>query len=326
MPRTRPLSAHWILKVSPPPWRRRHRWSAAPGLDVPVVRADGRGAVRDLVAHVHRLGHRRLAIIAGPAATTTGQERVAAFREALAEYGLDLPDRYVGQGDFQADSGRRATERFLDLAEPPQVVFAADNLMALGALDAVRARGLRVPDDIALDNVAGGEQAAKALAEKLGGSGKIVILQGLAGTSAARERAEGFAKELAAYPGIEVVAQQPADFDRTKGLDVMANLLQAHPDVRGVIAANDEMALGAAKALGSKAGDSVQVVGFDGTPDGLKAVEQGTLYASVAQQPSQLGKIAVDNAVKAIEGEKVEETIKVPVKVVTKETVAGFSG
>ncbi|MEU8511018.1 substrate-binding domain-containing protein [Kitasatospora sp. NPDC048722] len=179
---------------------------------------------------------------------------------------------------------------------------------------------------VASDNVAGGEQAAKTVAEKLGGSGKIVILQGLAGTSAARERAEGFAKGLEAYPGIEVVAQQPADFDRTKGLDVMSNLLQAHPDVQGVIAANDEMALGAVKALGSRAGESVQVVGFDGTPDGLKAVEQGTLYASVAQQPSQLGKIAVDNAVKAIKGEKVEETVKVPVKVVTKETVAGFSG
>ncbi|WP_416974275.1 substrate-binding domain-containing protein [Streptomyces sp. 4F14] len=179
---------------------------------------------------------------------------------------------------------------------------------------------------VASDNVAGGEQAAKTLAEKLGGSGKIVILQGQAGTSAARERAEGFAKGLKAYPGIQVVAQQPADFDRTKGLDVMSNLLQAHPDVQGVIAANDEMALGAAKALGSKAGKSVQVVGFDGTPDGLKAVEQGTLYASIAQQPSQLGKIAVDNALKAIKGEKVEETIKVPVKVVTKENVAGFSG
>ncbi|MDX3383484.1 substrate-binding domain-containing protein [Streptomyces niveiscabiei] len=179
---------------------------------------------------------------------------------------------------------------------------------------------------VASDNVAGGEQAAKTIAEKLGGSGKIVILQGQAGTSAARERAEGFAKGLKAYPGIQVVAQQPADFDRTKGLDVMSNLLQAHPDVQGVIAANDEMALGAVKALGSKAGKSVQVVGFDGTPDGLKAVEQGTLYASIAQQPSQLGRIAVDNALKAIKGEKVEETIKVPVKVVTKENVAGFSG
>ncbi|KOG42391.1 LacI family DNA-binding transcriptional regulator [Streptomyces resistomycificus] len=124
------------------------RW--IPGVDVPVVRADGLEAVRDLVAHLHGLGHRRLAIIAGPAATTTGQERVAAFREALGAYGLDLPDVYIGQGDFQADSGRRVTEGFLALPEPPEVVFAADNLMALGALDAIRARGLRVPDDIAL--------------------------------------------------------------------------------------------------------------------------------------------------------------------------------
>ncbi|MER6786844.1 substrate-binding domain-containing protein [Streptomyces sp. NPDC000658] len=179
---------------------------------------------------------------------------------------------------------------------------------------------------VASDNVAGGELAAKTVAEKLGGTGKIVILQGQAGTSAARERAAGFAKGLKAYPGIQVLAQQPADFDRTKGLDVMSNLLQAHPDVQGVIAANDEMALGAIKALGSKAGKSVQVVGFDGTPDGLKAVEQGTLYASVAQQPSQLGKIAVDNALKALRGKKVEETVKVPVKVVTEKNVAGFSG
>ncbi|MFF7276821.1 substrate-binding domain-containing protein [Streptomyces griseorubiginosus] len=179
---------------------------------------------------------------------------------------------------------------------------------------------------VASDNVAGGELAAKTIGEKLGGKGKIVILQGQAGTSAARERAQGFAQGLKAYPGIQVVAQQPADFDRTKGLDVMSNLLQAHPDVQGVIAANDEMALGAIKALGSKAGKSVSVVGFDGTPDGLNAVKDGTLYASVAQQPSQLGKIAVDNALKAIDGKKVEETIKVPVKVVTKENVAGFTG
>ncbi|MFD9819139.1 LacI family DNA-binding transcriptional regulator [Streptomyces violascens] len=124
------------------------RW--IPGIDVPVVRADGRAAIRDLVAHLHRLGRRRLAIIAGPAATTTGSERVEAFRAALGEHGISLPDDYVGQGDFQAASGRRATERFLALPEPPDAVFAADNLMTLGALDALRARGLRIGDDIAL--------------------------------------------------------------------------------------------------------------------------------------------------------------------------------
>lgn len=156
--------------------------------------------------------------------------------------------------------------------------------------------------------------------------GTIVILQGQAGTSASRERGAGFAAGLKAYPGIKVVAKQPADFDRTKGLDVMTNLLQAHPDVDGVFAENDEMALGAIKALGSKAGKSVQVVGFDGTPDGLKAVQDGTLYASVAQQPKELGRIAVRNALRAAEDKKVEQTVKVPVKVVTQQNVAGFEG
>ncbi|MET7452438.1 substrate-binding domain-containing protein [Streptomyces sp. NPDC005574] len=179
---------------------------------------------------------------------------------------------------------------------------------------------------VASDNVEGGKLGARALAGKLGGKGTIVILQGQAGTSASRERGAGFAAGLKEYPGIKVVAEQPADFDRTKGLDVMTNLLQAHPDIDGVFAENDEMALGAVKALGAKAGTSVQVVGFDGTPDGLKAVADGTLYASVAQQPTQLGRIAVDNAVRAAEGKKVEKTVKVPVKVVTKQNVAGFGG
>ncbi|MFD5570819.1 ABC transporter permease/substrate-binding protein [Streptomyces cadmiisoli] len=179
---------------------------------------------------------------------------------------------------------------------------------------------------VASDNVEGGELGAKALAEKLGGQGTIVILQGQAGTSASRERGAGFAEGLKDYPGIKVVAKQPADFDRTKGLDVMTNLLQAHPDVDGVFAENDEMALGAIKALGSKAGKSVQVVGFDGTPDGLTAVDNGTLFASVAQQPKELGRIAVDNALRAADGEKLSQLVKVPVKVVTKENVAGFGG
>ncbi|MEV5429774.1 substrate-binding domain-containing protein [Streptomyces sp. NPDC052701] len=190
-------------------------------------------------------------------------------------------------------------------------------------------RGVNQADTAALvasDNVEGGRLGARALAEKLGGKGTVVVLQGQAGTSASRERGAGFAEGLKAYPGIEVVARQPADFDRAKGLDVMTNLLQAHPDVDGVFAENDEMALGAIKALGPKAGKSVQVVGFDGTPDGLEAVRAGTLYASVAQQPRELGRIAVDNALRAAEGRKTGELVKVPVKVVTRQNVAGFGG
>ncbi|MFC8228148.1 substrate-binding domain-containing protein [Streptomyces sp. NPDC057287] len=178
---------------------------------------------------------------------------------------------------------------------------------------------------VASDNVAGGRLAAKTLADRLGGKGSIIVLQGTAGTSASRERGAGFAAGIKAYPGIKVVATQPADFDRTKGLDVMTNLLQSHPGINGVFAENDEMALGAVKALGSKAGKSVPVVGFDGTPDGLTAVGAGTLYASVAQQPKELGKIAVRNAVRAADGKKVDSMVKVPVKVVTRQNVADFS-
>jgi LacI family transcriptional regulator len=124
------------------------RW--IPGIEVPVVHADGRAAIHDLVSHLYALGHRKLAIIGGPSATTTGNERVRAFREAMGAHGLPLPEPYVGQGDFQTESGRRATGAFLKLPEPPEAVFATDNLMALGAMDELRARGVRVGRDIAL--------------------------------------------------------------------------------------------------------------------------------------------------------------------------------
>jgi ribose transport system substrate-binding protein len=185
--------------------------------------------------------------------------------------------------------------------------------------------GADVSAFVASDNVQGGRDAATELAKQLGEKGKIVILQGIAGTSASRDRGQGFEAGIATYPNISVVAKQPADFDRTKGLDVMTNLLQAHPDITGVFAENDEMALGAIKALGSKAGTGVKVVGFDGSPDGLAAVKDGTMSATVAQLAKDLGRSAVEAAVKAAKKQTVEKTIKVPTKVVTKDNVAEMS-
>ena len=97
----------------------------------------------------------------------------------------------------------------------------------------------------------------------------------------------------------------------------MSNLLQAHPNVKGVFAHNDEMALGALKAIQSAKKD-VKVIGFDATDDALKAVEDGTLAATIAQQPDLMGKTAVETAVKLIAGETVEVSIPVEVKLVTK--------
>lgn len=181
--------------------------------------------------------------------------------------------------------------------------------------------GAEVNAFVASDNVEGGRLAADALAEAIGEQGKIIVLQGVAGTSASRERGQGFTEGISAYPDIEVVATQPADFDRAQGLDVATNLLQANPDVVGIFAENDEMALGAIQALGDRAGSDVFVVGFDGTDDGIAAIEAGTMHASIAQQPEELGRSAVEAALALLEGETVEQTVSVPVVVLTADTL-----
>ncbi len=174
-----------------------------------------------------------------------------------------------------------------------------------------------VVSHIASDNVAGGKMAGDFIAKKLGEGAKVIELQGIAGASAARERGEGFKQATAAHK-FNVLASQPADFDRTKGLNVMQNLLTAHPDVQAVFAQNDEMALGALRALQTAGKSDVLVVGFDGTDDGVKAVEGGKLGATVAQMADQIGVIGVETADKVLKGEKVESKIPVELKLVTK--------
>lgn len=184
--------------------------------------------------------------------------------------------------------------------------------------------GADVATTVSSDNVQGGRQAAEALAKAIGETGKILVLQGVPGTSASRDRGQGFSEGIAAFPGIEVAGSQPASFDRNTALDVATNLLQSHPDVVAIFAENDEMALGAIQALGDRAGSEVQVVGFDGTEEGLAAVKAGTMYATVAQQPAEIGKASVEQALKAIKGETVEATVPVSVKTVTQDNVDEF--
>ena len=183
-------------------------------------------------------------------------------------------------------------------------------------LDRVASQG-KVVSHIASDNVAGGKMAGDFIAEKLGDGAKVIELQGIAGASAARERGEGFKQAVAAHK-FNVLASQPADFDRTKGLNVMQNLLTAHPDVQAVFAQNDEMALGALRALQTAGKKDVLVVGFDGTDDGVKAVHGGKLAATVAQMADQIGVIGVATADKALKGETVPAQIPVDLKLVTK--------
>ena len=182
----------------------------------------------------------------------------------------------------------------------------------------------KVASFVASDNVAGGKQAADALAKSIGEEGEILILQGIAGSSASRDRGQGFEEGIAAYPNIKVAAKQTANFDRTEGLNVTTNLLQANPNIKAIFAENDEMALGAIEALGARAGEEVKVFGFDGTADGLAAVEDGKLEGTIAQQPDELGARAVEQAAAILDGGSAEEEVPVEVVTVTNDNVAEF--
>ncbi|MCL1840310.1 MAG: substrate-binding domain-containing protein [Propionibacteriaceae bacterium] len=184
--------------------------------------------------------------------------------------------------------------------------------------------GVTVNSFIASDNVTGGKQAADALARAINSTGNILVLEGTPGASSTRDRGQGFTDEIAKYPGIKIVASQTANFDETDGLNVTTNLMQAHPDVVAIYAQNDEMALGAVAALGSKAGTSVKVIGFDGSDQGLADVKAGTIAADVAQQPVLLGKQAVVTVGQILKGQTVQETQSMPVQTITKDNVDAF--
>lgn len=161
---------------------------------------------------------------------------------------------------------------------------------------------------IGYDAIQAGKNGAKALGEAVGGKGKVVEIQGIMGTSVAQERSKGFESGIKAFPGISVVATQPAEFDRGKALDVMTNVLQSHRDIVGVYAANDEMAMGVIAAL-KAAGLSgkVKVVGNDGIADAVKAIKDGSLYATNAESPFALGSEVMGLAGQVAGGQKVEK-------------------
>jgi ribose transport system substrate-binding protein len=185
------------------------------------------------------------------------------------------------------------------------------------------ASGGELATTIASDNVQGGNLAGEELI-RLVGSGSVAQLEGTPGADPARDRGQGFQDAIDTQSAVEVVASQSANFDRAEGLNVAENILQANPDIAGIFAQNDEMALGAVQALGGSAGDDVKVVGFDAIEDALSAIEDGTMNATVAQQPAEIGSLGVENAISVINGESVEENIPVEVQLVTPENVSEF--
>ena len=255
---------------------------------------------------------------------------VEGAKAQAAKVGLDLT---------VVDAGDDATKQVSDIEDLVSknvsvlIVNPVDSDAVTGAVQAAKNKGVKVISvdravngveidcQIASDNVAGAELATQYIVDQVGEGAKVAELQGTSGASAAIDRGTGF--HNIADAKLDVVASQVANFDRTEGMSVMENILQANGDIKAVFAANDEMALGAVEAI-SGAGKDIVVVGFDATDDAIAAIKEGRMDATIAQQPELIGSTAVDNALKLINGETIPSSIPVEVTLVNPENVETF--
>jgi ribose transport system substrate-binding protein len=182
--------------------------------------------------------------------------------------------------------------------------------------------GIRLDGFVGSDNYEGGKVAGEYLIKVTGGKAHVGLLEGIPGHETGDSRLKGFHDAVKNSPGIKVVASQTANWERDQGFTVFQNMLQAHPDIDALFACSDMMALGAVEAIAAagKTG-KIKVIGFDAVDDARKAIESGTILGSVAQFPSEMGRLAVEDAVKLVRGgEKPPAEQKVRIELVTKKT------
>ena len=175
------------------------------------------------------------------------------------------------------------------------------------------------------DNRNAGRLAGEYIARLAGGKGKVAVIRGILGVMTHEDRVAGFQEAIRAAPGIECVAVQPANSERALAMTVMENYLTRYPDLRAVFASNDQMALGAVEAVAARnLTGKIAVVGVDATYEGVRAVEAGRLAGDIAMHPEELGRSAVEVAVKMARGEPVAKRTDVGEALVTKQNAAQF--
>lgn len=234
------------------------------------------------------------------------QKVVAGAQEKCDEYGYELIE-YSADGDAATE-----VSNMEDLiTKKPNVILynPVDSDAAEAALSLANdanipvitvdrtANGGEVVSHVASDNVYGGKIAGEYILEQLGqDGGALVEIQGVAGTSAARDRGEGFHSAVDGVDNVEVVVSQIGNWDKAQGMSIMENALQAHPEIKAVFAHNDTMAMGALEAAAAAGREDIVIVGFDADDDAVQSVKDGKLGNTVAQQPQLMGGRGVELA------------------------------
>jgi D-allose transport system substrate-binding protein len=185
--------------------------------------------------------------------------------------------------------------------------------------------GIEITFSIGSDNVLAGAQGAQYLVSRLGSdaTGPVLVIEGLSGNVTGEKRAAGFVNKLAELaPGLEVVASLPGDWDRGKAANITNDIMMRNPDLVGIFAANDGMALGAVESVfAAGKGGEVIIIGVDGNSDAIKSINRGRLTASVAQLPYLVGRKAIEKVKTAVTFGSAEGKFVVPTLVLTKDLI-----
>ena len=291
--------------------------SSSPGnanANAPSVAASGTGAGSGSGCTASQLGYPQVQIKGAKIGFSQSEPETAAFRIAETK---SMVDEASAQGatlihtDANSQIAKQVTdiEGMLNQGVKLLIVAPLNSDGLQPAFDAARAKKVPVVTVdrlvnskactdyltfIGSDFVSQGKRAADALIKSTGGKGKVAILLGSSGNNVTTDRTSGFLDEIKTAPGLQVVAQQTANFARTDGQTVMASLLQAHPEITAVYAENDEMGIGAVtaiKAAGKQPGKDIKIQSIDGTHDAVQLIVNGQ-YNGVIESNPRFGPLA----------------------------------
>lgn len=240
-------------------------------------------------------------------------------KDAAAQYGIEIVAT-----DAQDDPAIQAKdiENLIAMKPAAIIVDTCDSDAIIPSIEACNEAGIpvftmdrksnggEVVAHIGYDAIKSGAMAADYLAKELGEKGKLVELQGIMGSNVAQDRHQGFSEQIQTYPEIEVVQSEVANFDRATAMSVMENILSANPEIDGLYAANDEMALGAIEAI-EAAGrlDEITIIGCDCIDDTIDAMKEGKIEASISEPPYGLGVSILETAHSYLEGKEVSKSV-----------------
>lgn len=186
-----------------------------------------------------------------------------------------------------------------------------------------KSAGGKLVSFVGIDDVEVAKTTAESLLKAMGGKGNVIILEGVKGSISSQDRIKGFNEVIKKYPGVKLLASQPANFQRLNALQVMENLMQTHPQIDGVLAANDAMAIGAIEALDGAKRKAI-VVGINGTKEAVDAIKAGKLLSSGQADPFMQSCIGTIIAIRHLRKLPIREQILLKPSVIDKSNFAAF--